>query len=353
MNQKPLIYDLTLEQINSLLQDWGEPSFRAGQIWHGLYRQLVSSPEAITSLPVSLRLRLMASYRFQSLKPKAIAQSQDLLSEKVLFELPDGHAVEAVLMRYERRRTICISTQVGCAMECVFCATGQMGFKRHLSSGEIVEQALYFARKLSEEQDHLTNIVFMGMGEPFHNYDASLAAVDRLNDHQGFCFGARRITLSTVGLVPEIERFTQEKRQVNLAISLHAATNELRSRLLPINRRYPLEVLIPACRKYIEITGRRIIFEWAMMKDINDGRDQANALADLINGLNCHVNLIPLNPTPKFIQKAASRIRIEAFVRILEDHGISCTIRLRRGIDIQAGCGQLAIKNNASNDISS
>jgi 23S rRNA (adenine2503-C2)-methyltransferase len=228
-------------------------------------------------------------------------------------------------------------------MGCVFCATGQMGFRRHLSAGEIVEQVLWFARELKAESDHLTNIVVMGMGEPFHNYDATMAAVDRLNDPRGFNFGARRITISTVGLVPMIERFAAEKRQVNLAVSLHAATDDLRTELLPINQKYPLAALFRAVRQYCAETRRRVTFEWALIEGKNDTPEQALALAVLAAGLPCHVNVIPLNPTRDYSGRATTRARAAAFKGILERHGLTCTIRVRRGIDINAGCGQLAV----------
>ena len=227
-------------------------------------------------------------------------------------------------------------------MGCVFCATGQMGFLRHLSSGEFVAQVLHYARMLRSEGFEVTNIVIMGMGEPFHNYDATMAAIDRLNDAEGLNLGARRFTISTVGLAPTIRRFAAEKRQVNLAVSLHAANDALRSSLMPINRKYPLDVLISACRDYVNETGRRITFEWALIQDVNDAPEQARELAALVKGLLCHVNIIPLNPTRKYGGTGSTRQRAQAFQAELERVGIPCTIRLRRGIDIQAGCGQLA-----------
>jgi 23S rRNA (adenine2503-C2)-methyltransferase len=245
-------------------------------------------------------------------------------------------------MRYSERRTLCISTQVGCAMGCVFCATGQMGFKRHLSSGEIVEQVLFFARQLKSQGERVTNVVVMGMGEPFHNYNNTLAAVDRLNDPEGFNLGARHFTISTVGIVPQILRFAREKRQVNLAISLHAANDEARAALLPVNRKYPLEMVLDACREYVDKTHRRITFEWALIRGVNDTPQVAAELAHHLKGLLCHVNVIPLNPTKKYPGQATTRERAEAFKSVLEEKGIPCTIRIRRGIDIQAGCGQLA-----------
>ncbi len=227
-------------------------------------------------------------------------------------------------------------------MGCVFCATGQMGFKRHLSSGEIVAQVMYYARLLDEQGEKVINVVVMGMGEPFHNYDNTMAAIDRLNDPQGYNFGARRFTISTVGLVPAIRRFTAEKRQVNLAISLHAADDELRSSMLPVNKKYPLAELLAACRQYVSATGRRVTFEWALINGVNDTPEQARLLAQKVKGMLCHVNAIPLNPTPSYGSQAASRQRAETFRDVLQQAGVPCTIRLRRGVEIQAGCGQLA-----------
>jgi 23S rRNA (adenine2503-C2)-methyltransferase len=228
-------------------------------------------------------------------------------------------------------------------MGCVFCATGQMGFQRNLSSGEIVEQVIYYARMLHTQAEKVTNIVIMGMGEPFHNYDATMQAIDRLNHPEGLALGARRFTISTVGLVPAIRRFTAEQRQVNLAISLHAVDDDLRSSMLPINKKYPVSELLQSCHEYIEKTHRRITFEWALIRDVNDNLDQARKLAALLQGMLCHVNVIPLNPTQKYNGQATTRLRALEFRSELERKGIPCSIRLRRGIDIQAGCGQLAI----------
>jgi 23S rRNA (adenine2503-C2)-methyltransferase len=247
-------------------------------------------------------------------------------------------------MGYARRRTTCISTQAGCAMGCVFCATGQMGFKRHLSNGEILAQVMYYARQLHQQGERVTNIVVMGMGEPFHNYDNTMAAIDRLNDPAGYNFGARRITISTVGLVPAIRRFTAEKRQVNLAISLHAADDALRASMLPVAKAYPLDELLSACRDYAAVTGRRVTFEWALIEGVNDTLEQARLLASRLKGLLCHVNAIPLNPTEGYTGKATTRQRAEEFRATLERLGVPCTVRLRRGIEIRAGCGQLVYK---------
>lgn len=339
---KPLIYDRTQESLRQILQGWDEPAYRADQLWQGLYRRLWSSPAEFSTLPGGLRSRLEQAFSFSSLTASAELTSSDGETIKVAFRLPDGNAIETVLMRYRQRRTLCISTQAGCALGCVFCATGQMGWMRNLSSGEIVEQVLHFARRLAAEDDQLTNIVLMGMGEPFHNYEAALAAIDVLNHPHGFRFGERRFTISTVGIVPAIRRFAAEKRQINLAISLHAANDELRSRLLPVNRKYPIDTLMKACREYSAATRRRITFEWALIQGVNDGSEQARQLVELLNGLLCHVNVILLNPTANYKGKAATRASAEAFRSVLDAAGIPCSIRLRRGIDIQAGCGQLA-----------
>jgi 23S rRNA (adenine2503-C2)-methyltransferase len=220
-----------------------------------------------------------------------------------------------------------------------------MGFTRNLSAGEIIAQVLYFARILAKQEEKVTNIVYMGMGEPFHNYDATLASIDTLNHPKGLNLGARRFTISTVGLVPAIKRFTAENRQVNLAVSLHAATDELRASMLPVNNRYPIAELIQACQEYVETTRRRITFEWALIQNVNDTPEQAENLAGLLQGMLCHVNVIPLNPTDRFDGQRSDSGRVENFRQTLESNGIPCTVRIRRGIDIQAGCGQLASKD--------
>jgi len=339
---KPLIFDLDLPELESFFAEWGEPAFRAKQLWHGLYQQLWNSPDQFTNLPKPLRERLTERFRFSALTPEHTLQSSDQQTEKILFRLPDNYAIETVLMRYDTRRTLCISSQSGCAMGCVFCATGQMGFRRNLTSGEILEQVLHYARSLKAVDEKVTNIVVMGMGEPFHNYAAVLKAIDQLNHPEGMNLGERRFTISTVGLIPGIRKFTAEKRQVNLAISLHAANNELRTSLIPSNARYPLEDLIETCKDYVNTTRRRITFEWALIQDVNDTPAHARELALLIKGMLCHVNIIALNPTKKYSGRSTTQERAVAFKNVLEKAGIPCTIRLRRGIDIQAGCGQLA-----------
>jgi 23S rRNA (adenine2503-C2)-methyltransferase len=354
----PSIYDLTLTELQELISSWGQPSYRATQIWEGIYRHLWSKPEQFTILPKKVLEILFQSFSLpvagndlSLIRPVQILKSSDGETVKTLFNLPDNHAIEAVLMRYAKRRTLCISTQAGCAMGCVFCATGQMGFKRHLNSGEIIQQVLYYSRQLASLGEQVTNIVVMGMGEPFHNYNATMDAIDRLNHPGGYNFSARRFTISTVGLIPEIQRFTREHRQINLAVSLHAADDVLRTSLLPINKKYPLDDLLAACLVYVRETHRRISFEWALIHEINDSFVHARQLADrlqpfIINqAALCHVNIILLNPTTNYAGHATTRQKAREFAAELEDSDIPCTIRLRRGIDIQAGCGQLAIRN--------
>jgi len=351
-----LIYDFDQKTLLDLLTRWGEPAYRAKQIWQGLYQHLYNSPEQFTNLSKPLRDKLAEGLNFAPLKPKLYLDSSDGQTRKTLFELGDSQVIESVLMRYgdpadnhdtsgrdiRSRRTLCISTQAGCAMGCVFCATGQMGFKRHLSSGEIVAQVMYYAQMLKEENLSVTNIVFMGMGEPFHNYENMMAAIDRLNDADGFNFGARRMTISTVGLAPQIKRFADEHRQVNLAISLHAADDDERLAIMPVNKRYKIADVMEACKYYVEKTHRRVTFEWALINGVNDTPETAKKLAARLRGLLCHVNAIPLNPTTGYEGEATSRERANLFKESLEQAGVPCTIRMRRGIDIAAGCGQLA-----------
>jgi 23S rRNA (adenine2503-C2)-methyltransferase len=337
------IYDLDLSSLEELVTSWDAPAYRAKQIWEGVYQHLYASWDEFTNLPTSLRVRMASEFSVEPLEPVARLESSNGQTQKTAFRLEDGQQIETVAMRYARRVTLCISSQAGCAMGCVFCATGQMGFRRHLSSGEIVAQVLHFARELKLKELKLTNIVVMGMGEPFHNYGNTMQAIDRLNDRAGFGFGARRFTISTVGLPDMIRRFADEKRQVNLAISLHAADDKTRSSMLPVNRKYDLEQVLAACKYYVAQTGRRITFEWALIDGLNDSVEQARALAARLRGLLCHVNAIPLNPTTGYSGKATSRERALLFKNELERAGIPCTVRLRRGIDIAAGCGQLAV----------
>lgn len=336
------LYDFTFDQLTHLLGELGQPKFRAKQVWEWLYKRYAADFDQMTDLSKGLRQQLKTAVPTPALWQIVSQQhSKDGQTVKLLFQLPDGQTIETVLMRYEKRRTLCISTQAGCAMGCVFCATGQMGFFRNLTVGEIVGQVIYFARQLAAEDDHVTNIVMMGMGEPLHNYENTITAVDRLTDPTGFNLGARKITISTVGLVPAIRRYADEQRQTPLAISLHAATDEERDKLIPVNRRWKIADLMEACRYYVEKTGRRLTFEWALINGKNDTIEQARALGELVQGMLCHVNLIPLNPTAGYNGTPSNLERVTAFQEELGRYGITSTVRVRRGIDIQAGCGQL------------
>lgn len=335
------LYDLDFPQLSQLLANLGQPAFRAKQVWQWLYQKYPATIAEMSNLPQTLRDALAERVTLHDYTIAAREYSRDGQTTKLLYRLPDGKYIETVLMRYDRRRTLCISTQAGCAMGCVFCATGQMGFLRHLSSGEIIQQVTYFARELAQTGEHVTNIVMMGMGEPLHNYDHTMTAIDRLTAADAFNLGARKITISTVGLVPAIRRYADEQRQTPLAISLHAATDEERNRLIPVNRKWPIAELIEACRYYIEKTGRRLTFEWALIAGENDTVEQARALGGLVRGMLCHINLIPLNPTKGYGGRPSDPMRVQMFQEELARFGVTSTVRVRRGIDIQAGCGQL------------
>ena len=335
------IYDMNLNELQALLLTWGEPRFRARQLWGWLYSRLETDSEAMVNLPVALRKRLDEQ---AILRPFALAselESKDGQTKKVLLSARDGALVEAVLMRYERRNTVCVSTQVGCPIGCAFCATGQNGFERNLSAGEISGQVLHFSRELAAQDALVTNVVFMGMGEPLLNYDAVLKAVSILEDENGLNMGARRFTLSTAGYVPGIERLTAEGTQMGLAISLHAADDTLRSRLVPLNDRYPIGVLVSAVQAFAEKTGRRPTYEYMLIGGLNDGPEHARALVQLLRRTLAHVNLIPLNTTPGFDYPPPTAVAVRAFQDVLVKQGIETTVRLSRGTDILAACGQL------------
>lgn len=352
MDAKIRLLDLRFEQLAQLIVAWGEPKYRAQQLWTWLHRDLATDFAQMTNLPRTLRARLANEAVIELLQPVIELTSSDGYTQKFLFRLRDGQTIETVLMGYETRRSVCISTQVGCAMDCPFCATGQVGFTRNMTSGEIVEQVLFAARRLKRHQGPertpdspgargITNVVFMGMGEPLVNYQPMWQAVETLTDPRGFGLGARHITISTVGIVPGIEKFAKERLQVNLAISLHAPTDELRDRLVPINKRFPIARLMQAVRDYQAVTRRRVTFEYALMSGVNDSLDQARELAKLLDGLIAHVNLIPLNPTAGSPLKPTPREQVRAFRQALEQRGLPATVRIGRGLDINAGCGQL------------
>jgi 23S rRNA (adenine2503-C2)-methyltransferase len=387
----PNIYDFTPEELATTLQGWDQPRYRAKQVSQWLYKDLVTSFDAMTNLPLDLRRRLAAAFQIGRVSPVAEKISRDNDTRKILYQFGDGNTVETVLMLYYERATVCVSSQVGCAMGCVFCATGQMGFTRNLSAGEIVEQVLGFSRwlrahpyqpptrpdprrdwRISPDEAEaarprqaergprtprsphapvapppplgaVTNIVFMGMGEPFVNYDNLMKAIHILNSPDGLALGARRMTVSTVGVVPRLRRFSRESIAVNLAVSLHAPNDTLRTHLVPLNARYPLAEVMDACREYVTLTGRRITYEYALIAGENDSLACARDLAALLKGQLCHVNLIPLNPIPGTSLRATPREQVRSFAAILNAAGVPCTTRIERGQDIAAACGQLKI----------
>lgn len=344
--EKPDIYDLSREELEKFLVSLGVPRPMTLALWHALYRQAASD---FDSLPLSEPLREQMAQEIRWNPPRVVdrLEAPDGATRKDLLELADGQRIEVVLLRYRQRRSACISTQVGCACGCVFCATGDMGFVRQLSVGEIVAQVLHVQRELATREESLSNLVLMGMGEPFLNYENTVTALRRLLDPQGMGFAPRRITVSTAGIVPGIERFAGEGLGVNLAISLHAATDALREQLMPINRRYPLAPLFEAARAYTTRTGRRVMLEWALISGVNDSPTQAEALAAWTKGLPAHVNLILLNPTPSYTGQPAPPEAVEAFIAVLDAAGIPHTMRQRRGGAIAAGCGQLRAREQS------
>ena len=311
-------------------------------MWDGLYTQL-AAPAAMTNLPLALRDEL-AQRLPQALSPvtESVADAGDTI--KFLSQIDGGYQVETVLMLYPGRATVCVSSQAGCAMACGFCATGQAGFDRHLSAGEIVEQVVEAAARAKQLDRRLSNVVFMGMGEPLANEDAVWAAIERIHDDLGL--SARHITVSTVGVVPGIRKLTQRPLPVTLALSLHAANDELRESLVPLNRRYPIDMLMDACQEFVDARGRRLTFEWAMIDGVNDRPSDAVELAALCRRIRptAHVNLIPLNPTPGWPTRATPAARVRDFRDRLDSLGAQATIRRNRGTDIDAACGQLAAR---------
>jgi 23S rRNA (adenine2503-C2)-methyltransferase len=336
-------------------EDLGElvgpgPSYRVDQLRDWLYRTPVLRAEDMTNLPGDLRESIAETLWPFSVE---IEQSSDHgTTRKWLFRAPDGVAIEAVLMGYPKRTTLCISSQAGCALACTFCATGQFGFERHLEAGEIVAQVAYaqaFLRQIGMPgvPDHITNIVFMGMGEPLANYNRVREAIRRMVEVMGI--SARSITVSTVGMVPGIKRLAEEPWPVYLAISLHAADDELRTSLVPINKRYPIAELEKAAWEYFEKKRRRLSIEWTVMDGVNDTLDQADKLASIAHRLRAHVNLIALNPTPLSSERASSQLHIKEFAQALGTRGVNVTIRDTRGRDIDAACGQLRATSMAQN----
>lgn len=335
------LHDLSYDSLVALFSSWGFSEYHARRVWDQLYQELVSDLGQINELRPDLRQRLLDTTHLTTPRCVTAAHSTDHQTVKYLLALADGETVETVLMRYPGRAVACISTQVGCAMGCVFCATGQMGFVRNLSAGEIVAQVIYVMHVLRQQGERLRNIVFMGMGEPLHNYDASITAVGILTDDRGLAFAPRHITLSTVGLPGAIRRLADDGVPVNLAVSLHAADDETRAALVPAGRRWSLQQIVDACHYYSESRGRRLFFEWALIAGSNDSSEQAHQLGQLLSGMDAHVNLIPLNPTGAYDGRPSDPEAARKFQAILSGYGLPSTIRQRRGIDINAGCGQL------------
>ncbi len=338
-------HDLTREELRLLVVRWGFSSVHAARLWAYVYLEDQDRWADMPELPARFRAKAEGELALPRLPVATETHSADGFTRKYLLSLADARRIETVLMRYTGRVTACISSQAGCAMGCVFCATGQMGFARHLTAGEIVTQALHVNRVLrtAGQGERLRNIVLMGMGEPLHNYDAVMTAVEILCDSAGLSLGTKQITLSTVGVVPGILRLADEGRPIHLAVSLHGATQEERAALVPVAKKWPLDELMAACRYYIAKQERRIFYEWTLIEGKNDSADNAHAVGRLLQGQDAQVNLIPLNPTAGYGGIPTGQEAARRFQHILKDYGLPSTIRQRRGIDIAAGCGQLAV----------
>jgi len=338
-----------LGDVRSKLEKNGIPSYRANQVFKDLFEKGIGSYDDMKTLPPNVKDFLKKNIPIFSIVPKKETTSKDGSTTKILFELNDGNLIESVLMKFvDGRNTVCVSSQVGCMMNCKFCATGTLSFKRNLTYEEIADQVLYFATLLSKTKEYITHVVYMGMGEPFLNYVEVAKSIDMLRDDAALNLGSRSITVSTCGIVPEIKKFAAQFKQVNLAVSLHAPSDDVRNEIMPISKKYPLEELIEACTKYTEITHRRITFEYVMLDGINDKERHAHQLAVLLRGLLCLVNIIPYNETSIRGIKGSQKSKIDKFKSILELNHIQVTVRVSLGKDIDAACGQLARKNKLS-----
>jgi 23S rRNA (adenine2503-C2)-methyltransferase len=350
--QRPVtVYDLTVDQLRDKLQELGAPAYRAQQIYDWVYTHKVTGYDQMTNLPAALRAQLAESLPFTTMKPVRELVTDNGDTYKLLYETFDGQFVETVLMLYRERATVCVSCQVGCAVGCAFCATGLGGLTRNLTAGEIVQQTVDAARRAGELGRPLTNLVMMGMGEPLQNYVDTMRFIEIIHDPRGLNFGARRITISTSGVVPRIDALAAEPYQVNLAVSLHAPNDELRSQLVPINKRWPVAELMAACDRYIEKTGRRISFEYALMNGVNSSDEIARELGALLKGRLCHVNVIPFNPVDVLEFERPDPAGIERFAEALRESGIPTTVRYSRGVEIAAACGQLRAKHQRGEPI--
>ncbi|MEH7234820.1 23S rRNA (adenine(2503)-C(2))-methyltransferase RlmN [Bacillus sp. JJ1562] len=342
-NSKPSIYSLQLEELENWVIENGEKKFRGNQIFEWLYTKRVTTFDEMTNLSNTLRQKLAEHFTITTLKT-IIQQTSADGTMKFLFELHDGYSIETVLMRHGYGNSICVTTQVGCRIGCTFCASTLGGLKRNLEAGEIVAQVVKVQKALDELDERVSHLVIMGIGEPFDNYDQMLSFLKIINHDKGLNIGARHITVSTSGIIPKIYKFADEKLQINFAISLHAPNTEIRSRLMPINRAYKLPDLMEAVRYYIEKTGRRISFEYGLFGGVNDQVEHAEELAELLKGIKCHVNLIPVNYVPERDYVRTPKEQIFEFEKTLKKHGVNVTIRREQGHDIDAACGQLRAK---------
>lgn len=335
------IKDYNLDELQEELINMGEKKFRAEQIFKWIYKEKVKSFDEMTNLSIELREKLKENYTMCNYNILKKQESKDG-TKKYLFDVLDGNAIETVLMQYHHGKTVCVSSQIGCKMGCKFCASTGIQFVRNLTAGEIVEQILAVEQDIN---DRISNIVFMGIGEPLDNYDNVIKAIKIMNNPKGLEIGTRHISISTSGLVPRIYDLANEKIQCTLSISLHATTDEKRSSMMPVNNRYNIEELMKACKDYIKITNKRISFEYALAKDNNDNLEDAQRLVDLLKGMLCHVNLIPINKIENGKFSKSTNENILKFRDFLNEHGIVATVRRELGSDIDAACGQLRRKN--------
>lgn len=342
-DHKPSIYSLQLHDVKEWLKENNEKAFRAEQIFDWLYTKRVTTFEDMTNLSKGLREKLSAKFTLTTLKTIIQQQSSDG-TIKFLFELHDGYSIETVLMRHDYGNSVCVTTQVGCRIGCTFCASTLGGLKRHLEAGEIVAQVVKVQQALDETDERVSSVVIMGIGEPFDNYDQMMPFLKIINHDNGLNIGARHITVSTSGIIPKIYKFADENMQINFAVSLHAPNNEIRGRLMPINRAYKLPDLMEAIRYYIDKTGRRVSFEYGLFGGVNDQEEHAEELAALVKDIKCHINLIPVNYVPERDYVRTPKDQIFAFEKTLKKHGVNVTIRREHGHDIDAACGQLRAK---------
>ena len=340
MTDQPAILSTSAKELEAWLSSHEAPTYRRKQVWAWMARGAASFDE-MRDVPKPLRTELAGAFRIASLRPIAVSQADRGLTTKTLYELDGGHSVEAVVMRYADRSTLCISSQAGCPIGCPFCATGKFPFGRNLKAHEIVEQAVDAVRMLSAEGKRLSHVVFMGMGEPMANYQAVIESVRRLSDPNLIGISPRRIVVSTSGLIPRIDQLGQEKLAVTLAISLHAARDELRDVLVPINRKYPVADLVTSAQGYADKTSRRVSYEWVLLAGVNDTERDAKELGTLLRGKLAHVNLIPFNPVEDTPYRAPDRAGVRRFRELVEAQGLNVTVRDTRGRGVDAACGQL------------